>query len=67
MRHHQAGQPASSLADLFHAVQMASRSDREIVATIADLFERDLVRFLVAGREVRVRLGRFPAPWMTHA
>lgn len=35
---------------------MASKSDRETIAAIADLLDRDLVRFITAGREVRVRV-----------
>lgn len=43
-------------ADLFCTVRMASKSDRETIAAIADLLDRDLVRFITAGREVRVRV-----------
>ena len=44
------------LADLFRAVRMASKNEGETIAAIADLLDRDLVRFVTAGREVRVRM-----------
>ena len=49
-------------ADLFRAVRLVSKSDRDTIATIVDLFDRDRVRFLTAGREVRVRVSQSWSP-----
>jgi len=43
------------LADLFRAVRMASKNDRETIAVVVHLLEQGRVRIITSDREARVR------------